>query len=187
MLILRNIELVQTILIFQLRYCEWLSDCFFVSEAILRKAFSCDILICDAECVGQSLWLEIFKVKSFWLSVCLSVCRSIYLPVYFYLFIRSFVHTFVRSFILPFIVYLLVNSPIWKQAYRSYLSTKATKSELTRITISDTRSCCACVACHEAQIKCDNTGRCIDGARYFCDGGDDCGDGSDEPVNCSEW
>ena len=45
---------------------------------------------------------------------------------------------------------------------------------------------CVCVACREDQLKCHNTGRCIFAADYFCNGVDDCGDGSDEPENCSE-
>ena len=45
---------------------------------------------------------------------------------------------------------------------------------------------CVCVACREDQFKCHSTGGCITAADYFCDGRDDCGDGSDEPVNCGE-
>ena len=43
-----------------------------------------------------------------------------------------------------------------------------------------------CIACREDQLTCNNTGRCISAADYFCDGRDDCGDSSDEPKNCSE-
>ena len=44
-----------------------------------------------------------------------------------------------------------------------------------------------CVACDAGQLfKCHNTDRCIRADDYFCNGYDDCEDGSDEPVNCSE-
>jgi len=41
-----------------------------------------------------------------------------------------------------------------------------------------------CVACHDDQFQCANTGRYIR-AEYVCDGDDDCGDMSDE-QNCRE-
>jgi len=44
----------------------------------------------------------------------------------------------------------------------------------------------ALTACREDQFRCQNTGRCISAAQYYCDGEDDCGDGSDEPANCSQ-
>jgi len=45
-----------------------------------------------------------------------------------------------------------------------------------------------CVACDAGHLfKCHNTDRCIRADDYFCNGYDDCEDGSDEPVNCSEW
>ena len=45
---------------------------------------------------------------------------------------------------------------------------------------------CNCAACREDHIECSNTGFCLTAARYFCNGIDDCGDGSDEPENCGE-
>ena len=38
-------------------------------------------------------------------------------------------------------------------------------------------------ACHEDQIRCNNTGLCIAGSNY-CNGVDNCGDSTDEPDNC---
>ena len=43
----------------------------------------------------------------------------------------------------------------------------------------------ALTACREDQFRCQN-GKCIWAAKYYCNGWDDCGDGSDEPANCSQ-
>jgi len=42
------------------------------------------------------------------------------------------------------------------------------------------------LACREDQLYCASYERCMAASAIYCDGEDDCGDGVDEPDNCSE-
>lgn len=44
--------------------------------------------------------------------------------------------------------------------------------------------CAAASTCSVSEFRC-SSGRCIP-AHWYCDGGSDCSDGSDEPLSCSE-
>ena len=46
---------------------------------------------------------------------------------------------------------------------------------------------CGVLACRsDDQLYCTRFGRCLPAAYYYCNGRDDCGDGVDEPDNCSQ-
>lgn len=44
--------------------------------------------------------------------------------------------------------------------------------------------CVAASTCSQSEFRC-SSGRCIP-AHWYCDGGADCSDSSDEPLSCSE-
>lgn len=44
--------------------------------------------------------------------------------------------------------------------------------------------CAAASTCSQTEFRC-SSGRCIP-AHWYCDGGADCSDSSDEPLSCSE-
>jgi len=40
--------------------------------------------------------------------------------------------------------------------------------------------------CREDQVRCIGNGRCIEAANFYCNAVNNCGDWTDEPVNCSK-
>lgn len=63
---------------------------------------------------------------------------------------------------------------------KSYCNVKWSPSDLFPVCIFYI----AAATCSQSEFRC-SSGRCIP-AHWYCDGGADCSDGSDEPLSCSE-